>query len=139
MDQAFSCILLLMSLYAPFGKYVYITTEKTWQEAQQYCQEFHTDLAPVTNARDTGQLQRVAGNTSGYIWIGLERSFTNKDKWLWSGGGGVSTFVWAPGQPDNLPGEDFGSIQNFMWHDAHADQKLPFFCYNAVVVRETMT
>lgn len=139
MDQALSCILLSMSMYATFGKYVYITKEKTWQEAQQYCQEFHTDLAPATNARDTGQLRQLVGNTSGYIWIGMERNPTNKDKWLWSGGGGVSTFFWAPGQPDNRPGEDFGLIQNYMWHDAPADQKIPFVCYNAVVKREMMT
>lgn len=139
MDQTFPCILLLLSLYATFGKYVYIMNRKTWPEAQKYCQEFHTDLAPVNNEQDTAELRQLAGNTSGYIWIGMKRSSTNKDKWMWSGGGEISTFFWAQGQPDNHQGKDVGSIHNYLWNDAYANQSLPFFCYSAVVVRKTMT
>lgn len=139
MDRAFVCILLLLcSLYATLGKYVYITTRKTWPDAQAYCEDQYTDLAPVSNQEDTAELQRLATNASASIWIGLERSFTNANTWMWSGGGEVSKFFWAPGQPDNQEGKNVGFIYNYMWNASSPDQTLPFFCYQAVAVEETM-
>lgn len=139
MNQAFLCTLLLFSLYVTFGKYVYITEQLSWQDAQKHCQELYTDLAPVTNALDTYQLQQLTGNTTGYIWIGMKRSSTNKDKWFWSGGGEVTTFYWETGQPDDLLGQDYGLIKDYKWHDAYGILELSSFCYSAVVVRETKT
>lgn len=139
MDQTFACILLLLSLSATFGKYVYVEEIKNRQDAQEYCRWFHTDLAPISNAHDTERLWRLAGNTNHYIWIGLERNHTDSEKWTWSGGGGVSTFFWEQGQPENRLLEDYGVIHNYKWRDFRAHYLNPFFCFSAVVVRERKT
>lgn len=140
MDQTFACVLLLLSLSAISGKYVYIQEGKTWHEAQRYCRLFHTDLAPVSNAQDMQRLRRLSGDIDIYIWIGLERSSTDSKKWMWSGGGAVSTFFWATGQPNNRQNEDYGIINyEYKWHDAIPGYEDPFFCYSVVVVRERKT
>ncbi|XP_071320260.1 macrophage mannose receptor 1-like [Trachinotus anak] len=139
MDQTFTCALLLLSLSAAFGKYVYIEQRMTWHEAQSYCRMFYTDLATVSNKHDIRQLWRLAGDSRDFFWIGMKRSSTDNKKWMWSGGGEVSTFFWAPSQPDNRPHEDYGVIRHYMWHDSQAFYRLPFFCYSVVVVRVRKT
>lgn len=138
MRQTFACILLLLSLSATFSKYVCIEEEETWYNAQRYCWLFHTDLAPVSNTQDMKQLQHLAGRDRD-VWIGLKRNFTDKEKWTWSGGGEVSTFFWAKGQPNNRQAENYGLLFNNTWYDATSDFHLPFLCYSAVVVRERKT
>ncbi|XP_035484170.2 C-type mannose receptor 2-like [Scophthalmus maximus] len=140
MDQIkFTRFLLLLSLSAAYGKYVYVPQWVSWSEAQNYCRLFHTDLAPVNDRQDTDRLQKLAGDSENFLWTGMERSSTNGGKWIWSGGKEVSTFFWAPGQPDNRPSEDYGVIQMYGWHDAVPSYRLPFFCYSAVVVRQRKT
>ncbi|XP_029026532.1 macrophage mannose receptor 1-like [Betta splendens] len=139
MDQAFACILLLLSLRAALGKYVYITNGRTWTDAQAYCEDLYTDLAPVSDQEDTDELRLLSGNTTAFIWIGLERSSTNTDTWMWSGGGEVSKFFWAPGRPYGQQGSNVGLFHNNLWYDATANQALPFFCYSVVVVEEMLT
>lgn len=139
MVQAFSCVLLLLSLNATTGKYFYIKEEMSWEDAQKYCQTFYTDLAPVTNEDINTQSWDFAGSISSYSWIGLQRDSTAEKKWMWSGGGEVSTFFWAPGQPTAQPGDDYGVIRNYMWYSARGSFKYPFYCYSAVVVRKRKT
>lgn len=139
MDQTFTCVLLLLSLSATFGKYVYIDKTESWHDAQDYCRQFYTDLAPVSNNHDIQQLRQFVSDLSEYIWIGLERNFTDSEKWTWSGGGGVSTFFWALGQPQNRPNEDYGLMRNFAWYDATPNFYKAFFCYRVVVVRKRKT
>uniref|UniRef100_A0A3B4WXR2 C-type lectin domain-containing protein n=1 Tax=Seriola lalandi dorsalis TaxID=1841481 RepID=A0A3B4WXR2_SERLL len=127
MDQSFACVLLLLSL--AFGKYVYIEQKKTWHEAQKYCQMFYTDLAPVSNKHDIYQLERLVGESEDYFWIGMERDSTDTLKWMWSGGGEVSTFFWALGEPDNRQHEDYVMIHYNRMYDAEADFEDHFFCY----------
>lgn len=138
MHQTFACTLLLLSLSVTFGKYIRIRRNERWHNAQMYCRLFYTDLAPVSNTRDMKQLKHLAGDDD-YFWIGLERDSTDREKWTWSGGGEVSTFFWAEGQPNNRNGENYGLFHNNTWHDARNMYKQPFFCYSVVVVRERKT
>lgn len=139
MAHAFTCVLLLLHSSAAFGKYVYIEKRRTWHEARRHCRTFYTDLAPVSNKHDISQLQQLAGDIKAFLWIGIERNSTDAMKWMWSGGGEVSTFFWAPGQPNNRKDEDYGVIHDYMWHDSSADYEGPFFCYSVVVARERKT
>lgn len=139
MDQTSTCILLLLSLSATFGKYVYIEKRRNWHDAQKYCRLFHTDLAPVSDNYDIGLLQQFASDVNEYIWLGLERNPTDSGKWTWSGGGAVSTFFWALGQPQSRQNEDYGMMRNYTWYDATPNFKETFFCYRVVVVRERKT
>lgn len=138
MDQTFTCFLLLLSLSATFGKYVYVKEPKTWHDAQDHCRLFHTDLAPISNSHDMWLLSRLVDDFRNYFWIGLVRN-TDGETWMWSGGGRVSRFFWAQGQPENRDDEDYGLIRDFAWHDATLHHNLQFFCYSAIVVRQRKT
>uniref|UniRef100_A0A669E1D6 C-type lectin domain-containing protein n=1 Tax=Oreochromis niloticus TaxID=8128 RepID=A0A669E1D6_ORENI len=59
---------------------------KSWNEAQSFCREHHTDLAPVSNEQDNLKLGKL-GNSNDYIWIGLKKNSSESQKWMWSGDG----------------------------------------------------
>lgn len=139
MDQISTLVLLLLSLDATLGKYVYIEQRNSWFEALAYCQRYHTDLAPVRYKSEINHLMELANYSTDYKWIGLIRNLTDADKWKWSGGAEVSTFFWETGQPNKHSSEDRGLIKNYSWHDAAPHYELNFFCYTVVVVRERKT
>lgn len=132
-------LLLLLSLSATVGKYVYIADKMNWHDAQKYCRRFHTDLASVSSKGDMDQLWQLGGSRREVMWIGLVRSRTDRETWMWSGGGKVTTSFWAWGQPQNREGEDYGLIFLSWWHDSAPDSTFAFFCHKVVVVRERKT
>uniref|UniRef100_A0A3B4FPU9 C-type lectin domain-containing protein n=1 Tax=Pundamilia nyererei TaxID=303518 RepID=A0A3B4FPU9_9CICH len=81
----------------------------------------------------------LSHNLNDYIWFGLLRNLSDKNKWLWSGGGQVTELCWKQDQPENRPNEDYGLFDNKKWRDAHADHINPVFCYSTVVVEEEKT
>lgn len=133
MNPIFPCILLLLSLSGTFTKYVYIEEKYSWKEALDYCCQHHTDLAPVNNERDIRILQELSGGTTEKIWIGLVRRSSDKNKWLWSGGGEVSRFFWEVKQPDNKSNDNYGYTEKNRWHDSDGGGKEHVFCYWPVV------
>lgn len=138
-ESNFSCILLLLSLSGTFTKYVYIEEKYSWKEALDYCCQHHTDLAPVNNERDIHILQELSGGTNEKIWIGLIRRSSDKNKWLWSGGGEVSRFFWEIKQPDNKSNDNYGYTEKNRWHDSDGGGKEHFFCYWPVVATKKKT
>uniref|UniRef100_A0A669D767 C-type lectin domain-containing protein n=1 Tax=Oreochromis niloticus TaxID=8128 RepID=A0A669D767_ORENI len=78
-----SCIFFFFWLWVLL--YVYIKKKKSWNEAQSFCREHHTDLAPVSNEQDNLKLGKL-GNSNDYIWIGLKKNSSESQKWMWSGG-----------------------------------------------------
>lgn len=139
MDRSFTCALLLLSFSAASGKYVYVEERKTWHEARSHCQMFYTDLAPVSSKHDIRRLKRLDYDSQDFVWIGMERLSTDREKWMWAGGGEVSRFFWAPNQPNNRPSENYGVIKDDLMHDSSANFKDPAFCYRVVVVRQRKT
>uniref|UniRef100_A0A4W6DLP1 C-type lectin domain-containing protein n=1 Tax=Lates calcarifer TaxID=8187 RepID=A0A4W6DLP1_LATCA len=79
--------------------YVFISTEKTWQEAQAYCREYHTDLALIENAEDNEAVRSL--NAQSIAWIGLYRV-----PWTWSDKSSSNFTNWASGSPDNIDGDE---------------------------------
>ncbi|XP_059367597.1 macrophage mannose receptor 1-like [Carassius carassius] len=120
-------------------KYVWVSEEKTWTEAQSYCREEYTDLASVRNETERLQILSIERfNTN--VWIGLHRNR------LWSDQSSSSFSYWLP-STQNLPAEpDNGavisgqqgsqhctavSLQHFgQWTDERCFDSLPFFCYS---------
>lgn len=136
MDQTFACVLLLLISFATASKYVFINDRMWWRDAQTYCRNRHTDLAPISNEEDMAEIQSFPNSQE--IWIGLERDQANESRWKWSGDGEVTTFFWHSSQPQNQPNEKYGLILHHKWHDA-PDRRIPFICFSAVVVRENKT
>lgn len=96
MHPIFTCILLLLSSSGTLSKYVHVDKKRYQDASLSYCRQYYTDLAPVNNERDIAELRKIKNNI-GFILIGLERSSTYTNKWMWSGGGEVTRFFWASG------------------------------------------
>uniref|UniRef100_A0A668VJ17 C-type lectin domain-containing protein n=1 Tax=Oreochromis aureus TaxID=47969 RepID=A0A668VJ17_OREAU len=67
----------------------------SWNEAQSFCREHHTDLAPVSNEQDNlklGKLELKKHNTTELGWIGLR--FLPGD-WLWVDGQEMEYEAWG--------------------------------------------
>ncbi|KAG5261240.1 hypothetical protein AALO_G00301610 [Alosa alosa] len=59
------------------AKYILISEPKSWNDAQEYCREHHTDLASSRNQEENRWLASSSDNRT--VWIGLFR-----DTWKWS-------------------------------------------------------
>uniref|UniRef100_A0A665WJX2 C-type lectin domain-containing protein n=1 Tax=Echeneis naucrates TaxID=173247 RepID=A0A665WJX2_ECHNA len=138
MDRTFAGTLLLLSLFAAFGKYVKIEEPMGWQQAQEHCRTQYTDLAPISSYRDIARLQILAEDGNIFYWIGMRRGSEDIGKWSWSGGGEVSRHFWAEGQPDNGTQETYAAFYQGQVHDV-TERDIAVFCYRVVVVREKMT
>lgn len=138
MDKIFIQVLLAMTISSVSSKYVYVKEWKTWTDAQKYCREYYTDLAPVSGPADVGNLMRTAGAGFDYAWIGLMKGPQNT--WMWSGGSDITYQYFAPGNPTN----DYGSVYGYMssstkWKDSNGHSPSKFFCLHLIVVPEPKT
>uniref|UniRef100_A0A8C6WK84 C-type lectin domain-containing protein n=1 Tax=Neogobius melanostomus TaxID=47308 RepID=A0A8C6WK84_9GOBI len=104
MARAVVTLILCVAFDVTIGKYVFITQQKTWSEAQTYCRTSYTDLAYVKNEIDFGLLLTSSGQNSPKGWIGLYRDPYNPSIWRWSGAGLMTYSFWGSGQPNNYDG-----------------------------------
>lgn len=141
MHQTLACVLLLLGFSAAFGKYVYVSKLKNWYQAQEYCRQHYTELAPISSTHDIELLYSLVNeifhNYVGF-WFGMKRGTRDSTKWFWSGAGEVTKFLWANGQPDAWA-EDCGLLYKGWMHDAPSVMMTHFFCYKVSVVREKKT
>lgn len=137
MDRLFTYILFLLNLSGTFSKskYIYIEDQKTWKDAQIYCREQYTDLAPVSNEQDLNKLQKM--RPSDRVWVGLQR-ISDTNNWTWSGGGPMEV-PWAITQPDNRESDTNGYIDDKGLSDGKQADSIAFFCYSPKVVNEKKT
>ena len=136
--------LLVLALSAiTFGlqykEYYLVEQRMTWEEAQQYCREKHTDLAYISNMEEQEQVAEIA-RSSGRIWIGLHNNGTATG-WKWSGDWEAPFTNWGAGQPN-----DEGSCvrigwKSQTWRVKPCALKHPFICFDVkmVLVRENKT
>ncbi|KAK2832636.1 hypothetical protein Q7C36_016098 [Tachysurus vachellii] len=111
------------------NQYIYISTRKTWLEAQAYCRQHHTDLAI---SKDPTEDTVIKGLISGWTLIGLFR-----DSWKWTDQTNFSTISWKSGKPDNALGnENCGYINNGQAADARCSDIMPFFCYSNITGKQ---
>lgn len=147
MEMTFFKLLLIASVSGVLGKYVYVLEKKTWLEAQEYCREHYTDLAPISSKKDEVKLRETAGeNLERWSLIGLYREPDNITGWKWSGGGYASYLAWRDGQPNNVDQIEYyacacwyGCSDMTGWYDIPNGFETEFFCLNVIVVRERKT
>ncbi|XP_062846309.1 putative C-type lectin domain family 20 member A [Trichomycterus rosablanca] len=107
------------------GKYVYISTSKTWFDAQSYCRLHYTDLAII---RDPTENSLLGILFTWMTWIDLFRT-----TWKWLDQTNLANITWKSGQPDNsLSLEDCGYLSNFQAGDARCSDLKPFFCHGII-------
>ncbi|XP_051258417.1 macrophage mannose receptor 1-like isoform X5 [Dicentrarchus labrax] len=125
------CFFFTCHLY----KYKFIQKNKTWDEAQKYCREKHTDLATVYDMTDMKRL-RDSTEKQEAVWIGLRSNpETDNRTWHWSLPGvefNNSETKWAGGEPDDHQGrtENCVRMDRFKWKDVHCNKCNKFICYN---------
>lgn len=116
-----------------YREYQLITLRKTWDEAQVYCREMHTDLATIGSHDDMKMLVNMTAKSSvkENIWIGLKKTGV-AESWLWSVGEtqsshGVTEYTnWA-----SLPNSshDCGGMRgDGKWLSALCSTTIPFVC-----------
>lgn len=115
-------------------EYFMITTPSTWADANAYCKSNYLNLATVQTDDDWYRLN-VAAESKGLAatgWVGLFLVVTD---WYWSNKViylmNTATF-WAPGQPDNLGGNEACCAidSTGSWADYPCTDLKPFICFN---------
>uniref|UniRef100_A0A087X2L2 C-type lectin domain-containing protein n=1 Tax=Poecilia formosa TaxID=48698 RepID=A0A087X2L2_POEFO len=118
------------------NKYHLIKEKKSWQEAQSYCREKHTDLISGTKQIEDEEVK----NLKITAYFGLFR-----DTWRWSDGSNSSFRHWN----DELSNVKYNSGQCAMtvfddegrWKNESCDERKPFICYddNIILIKENKT
>ncbi|CAC5406884.1 unnamed protein product [Mytilus coruscus] len=111
--------------------YIFITTVKTWENAEEDCRYFGARLAEV-QSRDEGQwLKNQARRKGGDWWLGASDE-ANKGQWHWTSGNTLEQYTnWAPNKPDNNYGQDYLQMwawANFLWDDQTCTNKINYIC-----------
>ncbi|XP_014872419.1 C-type mannose receptor 2-like [Poecilia latipinna] len=110
--------------------------KKSWQEAQSYCREKHTDLISGTKQLQDEEVK----NLKITAYFGLFR-----DTWRWSDGSNSSFRHWN----NELSNVKYNSGQCAMtvfddetrWKNENCDERKPFICYddNIILIKENKT
>ncbi|XP_014833937.1 PREDICTED: C-type mannose receptor 2-like [Poecilia mexicana] len=118
----------------------YISEEKTWTEAQQYCRKKHTDLVTVISMTDMERLNSNSQRGIKEAWIGLRDETNAQRSWHWSLPGvefNENETNWETKEPNDLPpgGQNCGIIwkdsPHFLkWGDLSCNEKHNFLCYS---------
>uniref|UniRef100_A0A3B3V1D6 C-type lectin domain-containing protein n=1 Tax=Poecilia latipinna TaxID=48699 RepID=A0A3B3V1D6_9TELE len=115
-------------------KYHLIEEMKSWQEAQSYCREKHTDLISGTKQLQDEEVKKLMNSTSDSSYIGLFR-----DTWRWSDGSSFSFRHWNK----NFNNPETNSGQCAMtkfdgegrWTNVNCGNTKPFICYDGEFVK----
>uniref|UniRef100_A0A3B4Z3I8 C-type lectin domain-containing protein n=1 Tax=Stegastes partitus TaxID=144197 RepID=A0A3B4Z3I8_9TELE len=127
MDRITFLILFCIAVHGDIRKHIYISKELSWNAAQAYCRQYHTDLSYFDSQSEIDKLPKDAGGSISHGWIGLQRDPTNDAVWMWSGGGHITYANWEDGQPNNIMGiEDRGFMgPKGKWYDSKKQTDLP--------------
>ncbi|PWA15265.1 hypothetical protein CCH79_00008561 [Gambusia affinis] len=124
-----------------FREYHYVSSPKTWAEAQRYCRETYADLATVDSPEENDRLLLELQGSGQFAWIGL---YDNTTGWKWTMGeddfvGNNNFPPWEVNQPDNYDGKQSCIVMNWVggWRDEICKTDRPFICFDArcVVVK----
>ncbi|XP_032438352.1 C-type mannose receptor 2-like [Xiphophorus hellerii] len=121
-------------------KYHLIKELKTWQEAQRYCREKHTDLISGTKQLQDEEVEKVIKSTHRKPFFGLFR-----DTWRWSDGSSFSFRHWNLKFTNYQPNRDQCATTKFddegRWTNENCDVQKPFICYddNVILIKENKT
>lgn len=104
--------------------YVFIETPRTWNDAQNYCREYHTDLPTIESAVDQTNVLKAKPVTYG-IWIGLHRV-----PWTWSDHSYSLFRNWQTGEPNNADLFQYCVTENNLhkWDDTDCQNENTFVC-----------
>uniref|UniRef100_A0A096M7P0 C-type lectin domain-containing protein n=2 Tax=Poecilia formosa TaxID=48698 RepID=A0A096M7P0_POEFO len=121
-------------------KYHLIKERKTWQEAQSYCREKHTDLISGTKQLQDEEVKKVMNSSDGRAYTGLFR-----DNWRWSDGSSFSFRHWNKNfnNPESINDQCAMTVfdDGGRWKNVSCTGRKPFICYddNVILIKENKT
>ncbi|XP_036002860.1 C-type mannose receptor 2-like [Fundulus heteroclitus] len=123
-------------------KYHLIKEKKTWQKAQSYCREKHTDLVSGLKHLQDGELKKVMKSVdpTTEIFFGLFR-----DSWRWSDGSSFSFRHWNNELINTQYNSGLCAMTVFddegRWKNDSCGVKKPFICYDdkVILIKENKT
>uniref|UniRef100_A0A096LSV2 C-type lectin domain-containing protein n=2 Tax=Poecilia formosa TaxID=48698 RepID=A0A096LSV2_POEFO len=121
-------------------KYHLIKEKKSWQEAQSYCREKHTDLISGTKQLQDEEVEKLMNSISDSSYIGLFR-----DTWRWSDGSSFSFRHWNKGFNNPAFNRDQCAMTVFKdegrWKNEDCKKTKPFICYDdkVILIKENKT
>lgn len=121
--------------------YVFINTEKFWNEARDYCWWLGGELVHIHDMETMEFLKSILdskelGWNKNGVWIGASDD-ANEGHWMWTTGEEVTWSYWAKGQPKTWPFtisfEDCAQMrrsEGWRWHDYSCN--LALYHYNSI-------
>ncbi|NP_001291160.1 ladderlectin-like precursor [Esox lucius] len=113
--------------------YIYVSTQRTWPQAEKYCLSLGGNLVSIHNAGENEAVKNVvfrATNSYPWTWIGGSDAYENR-VWFWSDGTRFNYHNWAGGEPNNAGGREPCIQTNFgagIWNDLPCESSLPSVC-----------
>ncbi|XP_010864554.2 ladderlectin-like [Esox lucius] len=113
--------------------YIYISTQRTWPQAEQNCLSLGGNLVSIHNAGENEAVKDVvfrATNSNPATWIGGSDAYENR-VWFWSDGTRFDYHNWASGEPNKAGGKEPCIQTNAgvgYWNDLRCELTLPSVC-----------
>ncbi|XP_077576646.1 C-type mannose receptor 2-like [Stigmatopora nigra] len=118
----------LCSLKTAFSEFHFISEKKTYEEAKDYCQTIHTDLATINNMTEMNDLTAFVPNSTIRSWIGLELGNVSRWHWAWSTQN-LDFLNWRVGEPKDLGEDSCAAIDpQGEWFESECDTERSFVC-----------
>uniref|UniRef100_A0A3Q1K8W0 C-type lectin domain-containing protein n=1 Tax=Anabas testudineus TaxID=64144 RepID=A0A3Q1K8W0_ANATE len=117
---------LISSTCLYYVQYHYVSDEMTWPEAQIYCRQNHTDLAPIKTIEDMNQICNFSFSAYEPVWTGLY----SRINWTWSDGyttnGTYNVYLTSLNFLDN---HCVYIERPLLWFSDNCSAEYPFICY----------
>ncbi|MFM7200126.1 MAG: CotH kinase family protein, partial [Myxococcota bacterium] len=100
------------------GYYELCTVERTWQEAQGYCEKLGLSLLSLSSGDEERLLAEAAlSYGQGSVWLGAN-DLEEEGVWRWADGSPVLYTHWGAGEPNNSGEEDCAElVTTGYWND----------------------
>ncbi|XP_067435239.1 macrophage mannose receptor 1-like [Thunnus thynnus] len=120
----------------PSKKFLLFEEKKTWQEAQSYCREHHTDLVSKLNQlQDKELIREIQKYPSSWYWV--------RDAWMWSDRSPFSFSYSDILRPKPVEKKCAVTMmdETCRWKTDNCDEEKSFFCYDdeVILIRENKT
>ncbi|XP_062856759.1 aggrecan core protein [Trichomycterus rosablanca] len=114
--------------------YIHFSERKTWESAEQHCQELDSHLVSITSQEEQ---DFVNNKVADYQWIGLNDR-DKQNEFHWTDESPMAYTNWRPNQPDNYFNHDEDCVvmvwhANGQWNDVPCNYNLPFTCKSTPV------
>lgn len=130
---------LFMQDFPQNRRYVHVTQQMNWSKAQEYCREYHIDLAIFTTKDEFQILENPCKNP---CWIALKRDRNYATIWKWSGREETSYSEWNNIRHLTTEGESGNCVATGQeyWFDLKCDEQKEFLCYDEpILVKKNKT